>query len=73
MSLVNDLENKKFDIRLLDWNLKNNRITQSEYDKMIGQLEDRKNQSETVVLTNLTDDNDSEMDASPNNGDYPLQ
>jgi hypothetical protein len=80
MSLVHDLENKKFDKRLLDWNLRNKRVTQQEYDQMIQSLEDRKEQSVVVELSSISDTVEEspmdKLDTSLNSSDssnYPIQ
>ena len=50
MSLSDDLTKKKFDIRLLEWNLINNVISQEEYDKYINSLEDQGSNSEYLDI-----------------------
>ena len=51
MSLSDDLNKKKFDKRLFEWNLKNKVITQSEHDQHIQSLEDRGSSSEYLELS----------------------
>ncbi|MBT4760650.1 MAG: hypothetical protein HOO06_03035 [Bdellovibrionaceae bacterium] len=53
MSLASDLKNKRFDKRLVDWNLKNNVITQAEYDQMMSSLSDETDNATTVELSNM--------------------
>jgi hypothetical protein len=53
VSLASDLKNKRFDKRLVDWNLKNNVITQAEYDQMMSSLSDETDNATTVELSNM--------------------
>ncbi len=51
MSLREGLTNKKFDKRVIDWNLRNGVITQAEYDQHVQGLSDEIDESvETVVF-----------------------
>ncbi|MEZ4871546.1 MAG: hypothetical protein R2827_04715 [Bdellovibrionales bacterium] len=61
MSLSNSLKNKKFDIRMLEWNLKNGIITQQEYDQHIANLSDDTPRSENLKF----EDNDHLGDEPP--------
>ena len=62
MSLVDDLNNKKFDKRLIEWNLRNNKITKEEYDQLMNSLPDEQAKSTTVDLVSNYEE-PSEMDS----------
>ena len=65
MGLSKSLENKKFDSRLIEWNLKNNVISKSEYDQYISSLQDSSNNAEVVDIE--TEDNDDDLSGSHGN------
>ena len=53
MGLREEIEKLKLDTRLLDWNLKHNRITPEELQKHLASLPDLSSQA--VTLDNLED------------------
>ena len=40
MSLSRSLEDKKYDVRMLEWNLRNGKITKEQYDQVLAALSD---------------------------------
>ncbi|GEM_PF-3514182 len=71
MSLSESLKSKKFDIRMLDWNLKNGVITQQEYDQHMAELADNTANSEKLDFEDgsegqVSGSAESSMEASAN-------
>lgn len=56
MSLNKAVENLKFDMRLLDLNLRLGRLTQAEYDQHIRSLVDLESDSQKIDLENKNTD-----------------
>lgn len=56
MSLNKAVENLKFDMRLLDLNLRLGRITQAEHDQYIKSLQDLESESTKIDLETKTNE-----------------
>ncbi len=53
MSLNNSLKKMKYDLRLLEWNLANKKITQEDYKKHLEALEDISANADTIPFEKL--------------------
>ena len=51
MSLSDDLNKKKFDVRLVDWNLRSTKISKEELSKHLDSLEDEGSKSEYLDIS----------------------
>jgi hypothetical protein len=51
MSLKKEIENLKFDKRMIDWNISRNLLTQEELNKHLGELPDSSHNLSSIELS----------------------
>lgn len=62
LNLIKSNEDMRFDSRMIDWNLKNGLITQSEYETHLNSLKDS---AANMTHINLEDDQDYSEESEP--------
>lgn len=68
MSLFKSLQGKKFDKRMVEWNLKNGVISQAEYDQFMKDLPDLKGRSAIISLVDKEDHSSSRSESNGSAG-----